>query len=126
MTTTVWPSSSGSRWVDTAVVVVVMIPPVRVVCGNHTRKSRRPFQGGMKVAASALSDTIVVKKKGVPDWWGRRRQRKKTFAIVRFGRDCGVMIFHNGVVAERRDDARVVDSREPRQSREVQMIVVPV
>jgi hypothetical protein len=31
-----------------------------------------PFHGGMSVAASALSDTIVVKKKGVPDWWGRR------------------------------------------------------
>jgi len=28
MTTTVWPSNSGSRWV-TAVVAVVMIPPVR-------------------------------------------------------------------------------------------------
>jgi hypothetical protein len=31
-----------------------------------------PFQGRMSVAASALSDTIVVKKKGVPGWWGRR------------------------------------------------------
>jgi hypothetical protein len=30
-----------------------------------------PFQGGMKVAASALSDTIAVKKKGAPGWWGR-------------------------------------------------------
>ena len=29
-------------------------------------------QGGMSVAASALSDTIVVKKKGIPGWWGRR------------------------------------------------------
>src|SRR5262249_34634148 len=28
MTTTIWPSNSGSRWV-TAVVAVVMIPPVR-------------------------------------------------------------------------------------------------
>jgi hypothetical protein len=34
------------------------------------------------------------------------------------------MISHNGVVAERRDDARVVDSREPRQSREIKVIVV--
>ena len=32
-----------------------------------------PFQGGMIVAASALSDTIVVKKKGVPGWWDRRQ-----------------------------------------------------
>ena len=31
-----------------------------------------PFQGGMRVAASALSDTIVVKKGGVPGWLGRR------------------------------------------------------
>ena len=31
-----------------------------------------PFQGGMRPAASALSDTIVVKKGGVPGWWGRR------------------------------------------------------
>jgi hypothetical protein len=31
-----------------------------------------PFQGGMRAAASALSDTIVVKKGGVPGWWGRR------------------------------------------------------
>jgi hypothetical protein len=30
-----------------------------------------PFQGGMRVAASALSDTIMVKKKGVPSSWGR-------------------------------------------------------
>jgi hypothetical protein len=30
-----------------------------------------PFQAGMSVAASILSDTIVVKKKGVPGWWGR-------------------------------------------------------
>jgi hypothetical protein len=29
MTTTVWPNNSGSRWVGTAVVGVVMIPPVR-------------------------------------------------------------------------------------------------
>jgi hypothetical protein len=28
-----------------------------------------PFQGGMR---AALSDTIVVKKGGVPGWWGRR------------------------------------------------------
>lgn len=31
-----------------------------------------PFEGGMNAAASALSDTIVVKKKGVPGWWGRQ------------------------------------------------------
>jgi hypothetical protein len=31
-----------------------------------------PFQGGMSVAASILSDTIVVKKGGVPGWWSRR------------------------------------------------------
>ena len=31
-----------------------------------------PFQGGISVAASALSTTIVVKKKGVPGWLGRR------------------------------------------------------
>ena len=30
-----------------------------------------PLQGGMRAAASALSDTIVVKKGGVPGWWGR-------------------------------------------------------
>jgi hypothetical protein len=30
-----------------------------------------PFQGGLKLAVSALSDTTVVKKKGVPGWWGR-------------------------------------------------------
>ena len=30
-----------------------------------------PFQGGIRVAAIALSDTILVKK-GVPGWWGRR------------------------------------------------------
>jgi hypothetical protein len=29
-----------------------------------------PFQGGISVAASALSTTIVVKKKGVPGWSG--------------------------------------------------------
>src|SRR5262249_44516825 len=56
MTTTVWPSNSGSRWVGTAVVAVVMIPPVRLyasakpppwhrycwlparrTCGSHSR-----------------------------------------------------------------------------------------
>jgi hypothetical protein len=31
-----------------------------------------PFQGGMRAAASALSDTIVVKKGGAPGWLGRR------------------------------------------------------
>ena len=30
-----------------------------------------PFKGGMRAAASALSDTIVVKKGGVPGWVGR-------------------------------------------------------
>jgi hypothetical protein len=30
-----------------------------------------PSQGGMRAAASALSDTIVVKKGGVPGWVGR-------------------------------------------------------
>jgi hypothetical protein len=29
---------------------------------------RGPFHGGMSVAASALSDTILVKKGGVPAW----------------------------------------------------------
>ena len=31
-----------------------------------------PSQGGMRAAVSALSDTILVKKNGVPGWWGRR------------------------------------------------------
>jgi hypothetical protein len=30
------------------------------------------FQSGISVAASALSTTIVVKKKGVPGWLDRR------------------------------------------------------
>ena len=28
-----------------------------------------PSQGGMRAAVSALSDTILVKKNGVPGWW---------------------------------------------------------
>jgi hypothetical protein len=30
MTTTIWPRSSGLRWMDAAVVAVVMIPPVAI------------------------------------------------------------------------------------------------
>src|SRR5262249_40928950 len=41
MTTTVWPSSSGSRWVDTAVIAVVMIPPVARAPRAATRPRRR-------------------------------------------------------------------------------------
>jgi len=32
-----------------------------------------PFRDGISVAASALSDIIVVKKKGVPGWWGKKK-----------------------------------------------------
>jgi hypothetical protein len=42
MTTTVWPSNSGSRWV-TAVVAVVMIPPVRG-SGDWSRNATSTFQ----------------------------------------------------------------------------------
>lgn len=42
-----------------------------------------PLRAGMTAAASAVSDTIVVKKGGVPGWWvkGRcpRGQWKKGF-----------------------------------------------
>jgi hypothetical protein len=31
-----------------------------------------PFHTGMSVAASALSNIVVAKKKGVPGWLGRR------------------------------------------------------
>ena len=34
-------------------------------------RAATPFQGGMRTAASALSDTILVKKKG--GWWGKKR-----------------------------------------------------
>ena len=35
-----------------------------------------PFRDGIRVAASALSDMIVVKKKGVPGWWGKKKKWK--------------------------------------------------
>jgi hypothetical protein len=44
--------------------------------------------------------------------------------VVGFGRDCGIMICHDGVVAERRDNARAVRGREPRERREIKMIIV--
>jgi len=31
-----------------------------------------PFESGMRSAVSALSETTVIKKNGVPGWWGRR------------------------------------------------------
>ena len=46
--------------------------------------------------------------------------------IVAFGGDGRIVIAHNGVVAERRDDARAMRGRKPRQRHDVQMIVMPV
>jgi len=31
-----------------------------------------PFKSGMTAAASTLSETVVVKKKGIPGWWSGR------------------------------------------------------
>ena len=46
--------------------------------------------------------------------------------IVGFGRDCGIMILHDCVIAERRDDARAMRGRQPRQRGDIEMIVVSV
>ena len=46
--------------------------------------------------------------------------------IVRFGRDCRIVIAHDGVVAERRDDARAMRRGEPRQRVDIEMIVMAV
>ena len=42
-------------------------------------KAAIPGQGGMSAAASVLSNIIVIKRKGVPGWWGHcpPGQRKK-------------------------------------------------
>src|ERR1700733_2245372 len=46
--------------------------------------------------------------------------------VVALGHDCRIVISHDGVVAEGRDDARVMPSREPRQCSDIEMIVVAV
>ena len=46
--------------------------------------------------------------------------------IESFGRDRGIMIAHDRVIAERRDDPRAMRGGEPRQRRDIEMIVVGV
>jgi hypothetical protein len=57
----VWPSSSGSRWVDTAVVAVVIIPPVW--CGRPVTKwpprRRSHFLPGADTGTAANSTLLI-------------------------------------------------------------------
>ncbi len=46
--------------------------------------------------------------------------------VVRFRLDCGVVISHDGVIAERRDDACAMRGCDPRQRDDIKMIVVAV
>ena len=46
--------------------------------------------------------------------------------VVGFSGDCRIAIAHDGVIAERRDDARAMRGGEPRQCLDIQMIVVCV
>ena len=46
--------------------------------------------------------------------------------VVGLGRDGGIVIAHDGVVAERRDHARAVRGDKPRQGADVEMVVVSV
>jgi hypothetical protein len=46
--------------------------------------------------------------------------------VVRLRRDRGIMPAHDGVVAERRDHAHPMRRRQPRQRRDIEMIVVAV
>src|ERR1700692_2587008 len=39
---------------------------------------------------------------------------------------CGIVISHNGVITERRDDAHTMGAREPRQGHDIEMIVMAV
>src|SRR5712672_2766010 len=46
--------------------------------------------------------------------------------VVGFGPDCRIVISHNGVIAERRNDACAMRGCQPRQSSEIEMIIVAV
>ena len=46
--------------------------------------------------------------------------------VEAFRRDGGIVGTHHGVVAERRDDARPVGRRQPRQRRDIEMVVMAV
>jgi len=46
--------------------------------------------------------------------------------VVGFGPDCRIVISHDGVIAERRNDACAMRGCQPRQSSEIEMIVVAV
>src|SRR5260370_12378043 len=47
-----------------------------------------------------------------------------TMPIVGFGSDCRIVVAHDGVSAERRDDACGMCCRNPRQSGEIEMIIM--
>jgi hypothetical protein len=53
---------AGALW------IAALTPPARAAV---------PFRDGLSVAASTLSDMIVVKKKGVPGWWGKKKKKWK-------------------------------------------------
>ena len=44
------------------------------------------------MAASALSDMIVVKKKGVPGWWGKKKKKWKWHCPRDTGRRAGAKL----------------------------------
>ena len=46
--------------------------------------------------------------------------------IVPLGRNCGIVISHDRIIAEWRDDARAMYGRELREGCEIEMIVVAV
>src|SRR6266851_4609663 len=46
--------------------------------------------------------------------------------VVGFDSDCGIVISHDGVIAEWRDDAGSMRGCQPRQSSKIEMIVVAV
>ena len=52
-------------------VIVIGATLVLALCSFTSASAAVPFRGGMSGAAGALSDTILVKKKGVPGWVGR-------------------------------------------------------
>lgn len=54
-----------------AVIVTGMLIGALWFAALTSAKAAIPGQGAMSAAASALSHTTAVKKKGVPGWWGR-------------------------------------------------------
>jgi hypothetical protein len=55
-----------------AIVTCAMLVVALCFASFAPANAAMPSRGAMSVAAGAFSDTVLVKKKGIPGWMGRR------------------------------------------------------